>query len=168
MTTARTGIGTVEDPTSCKQAILSGWPLRRRWRGAKQVVLCAPSAEFGLSSALLALCFIGGACDIRLSWRTRYLATGVAAGIWLLRVAVPGARRGGGIFGIDHKLARADRLRAAFPDPPARSGVIDVAVRFVSCRMFQGCEGGGGSPRVRGVLPIRIARGQNLLRSCPI
>src|SRR6266851_5673983 len=40
------------------------------------------------------------------------------------RVAVLGARRGGGVFGIVHELRRADRLRAAFPDPPARGRKI--------------------------------------------
>src|SRR5450631_97698 len=56
ITTARTGIGTVEDQTCCKYVIfLSGCSLRQRWHEAiMRRVLCA-SAEFDCPTALLAL-----------------------------------------------------------------------------------------------------------------
>src|SRR5712671_6067976 len=44
------------------------------------------------------------------------------------RVAVFRPRRRGGVIRISDKFWRADRLRAALPDPPASGGDIDIAV----------------------------------------
>src|SRR5215213_11658556 len=58
----------------------------------------------------------------------RRFLLGQLADYFVQRVAVLRARGRGGVIGIGDQIRRADRLRAAFPDPPARGGDVDVAV----------------------------------------
>src|SRR5215213_8891292 len=53
---------------------------------------------------------------------------GELADYFVQRVAVLRARGRGGVIGIGDQFGRADRLRAAFPYPPAGRGDVDVAV----------------------------------------
>jgi hypothetical protein len=104
MTRARAGVGTVEDQTSCKHAILSAGHYAGVGKGAIMGHVLTFRRIWIVLRFFWRFVYVGDACDHWVSARTRYLTTGGAAGIWLLRVAEKILHRS-----IDHALTRGLR-----------------------------------------------------------